>query len=90
MDSVTVTPEQYRAHYWATDAEQWRFALALFLVPTILFVWFDYKLNGTTWLFYGFVAMRLAMASYSLWLIFALRRLQDRHLLERLLLLWTL
>jgi len=90
LNSVAVTPEQYRAHYWATDAEQWRFALVLFLVPTVLFVWFDYQLNGTTWLFYGFVAMRVAMASYSLWLIFALRRLQNRRLLERLLLLWTL
>lgn len=90
MESVTVTPEQYREHYWATDAEQWRFALMLFVVPTVLFVWFDYQLNGTSWPFYGFVAMRLAIAGYSLWLIVALRRPQNRRLLEWQLLLWTL
>jgi len=90
MADAAVTPEQYRAYYWSADVEQWRFALLLFVPPTVVFAWFDLRLYGVSDAFFGFTVVRVTFTIYSLWLAFSLRRLQDRRLVERLLFLWTL
>ena len=59
-------------------------------MPTVLFVWFDYQLNGTLVALLRLRRNARGDGRVLTWLILALRRLQNRRLLERLLLLWTL
>lgn len=89
LDSVSITPEQYRSRYWAADVAQWRFALVLFSVPTCLFLWFDYRIYGLSPMFYGFLAMRMILVAYSIWLWRALGRLTSVRRVDRLLLVWS-
>lgn len=82
------TPEEYRAHYLDADRTQWRFALALFAVPAIVFVWFDYALFGFSSQFFVFVALRAVLLAYTAWLWTYLQRLRVATRADRLIMLW--
>ena len=82
------TPEQYRAHYLDADRTQWRFALVLFAVPVVVFVWFDYALFGLSSKFYLFAALRVVLLTYSAWLWSYLPRVTVATVADRWLMLW--
>lgn len=90
MQQRGFTEEQYRAHYLASDREQWRFVILLFAIPNLGFLWFDLSLYGVGSAdFLRFVACRTALMIYSAWLWWALPRFHDPKKCDLLLLLWV-
>ena len=86
--AVLPTVEQYRAHYLDADRAQWRFALLLFAVPALAFVWFDYALYGLSDVFYWFALLRGVLLVYSAWLWRYLPQVKDAERADRWLMLW--
>lgn len=84
------TPEEYRAHYLDADRTQWRFALVLFAVPAVVFVWFDYALFGLSEKFFAFAALRAVLLAYSAWLWSYLPRVIVATRADALLLVWCI
>lgn len=88
MQRLTVTQAQYRSHYLDSDRAQWRFALLLFSIPIVGFVWSDYVLYGLSTTFYLFVTIRAIHVAYSAWLWHVLPRINDADKSYRLMLIW--
>lgn len=85
-----VDDARYRAHYFAGDVAQCRFALLVLLAPMAPFLYFDYLLLGISPVFYQLAVARTAMAVLTLWLWHDLRRLTDARSLDLRMVLWAL
>ena len=69
MQSNGFSEQEYRAHYFSADRAQWRFAILLFALPNLGFLWFDMHLYGVDSPdFLRYVGMRSLFIVYSVWL----------------------
>jgi hypothetical protein len=69
------TPEQLRAHYFKSDRDQWRFALALWSVCVALFLAIDFLLFGTASSVFSLALPRLLLVVMSALLWWRLPRI---------------
>lgn len=70
------TPEQFQAHYFHADREQWRFAIVLWSVGVLIFLVIDYVLYGTASSVFPLAVPRLIMISFAMALWWALPRMR--------------
>jgi len=80
---------QYRACYLASDARQTSVAIAVWLVPVVLFAYADYHIFGLGPTFTASVAVRLAFCGISLYTIAALRKVATAREYDRIFLWWA-
>jgi len=79
----------YRAHYLAADARQTRVAVAIWLIPVVLFAYADYLLFGWSSIFAVAVAARLAFCCLSLHTIAVLGKVASSRDYDRIFLRWA-
>lgn len=60
---------KYRAHYLAADARQASNAIAVWMIPVLLFAYPEYLIFGSSPKFAGLLALRLAFCVFSLYTI---------------------
>lgn len=81
---------QYRSHYLSADARQTSIAIAVWLVPMLLFAYGDYLIWGFSPKFAGALALRLVFCIFSLYTIFALTKVVTPRDYDRIFLHWAM
>ncbi len=79
----------YREHYLAADARQTRIAIAVWLVPVLLFAYADYHFFGAGRQFMALFTVRLAFCAFSLYTISALARVSTAREYDNIFLRWA-
>lgn len=80
---------RYRAHYLAADARQTSVAIAVWMIPVLLFAYGDYMLFGPSPRFAVSLALRLTFCGFSLYTIYALTKVATARDYERVFLCWA-
>lgn len=81
---------QYRAHYLAADARQTSVAIAVWMVPVLLFAYADYHFFGAGPKFAASLALRVAFCAFSLFTIRALAKVATAREYDGIFLRWAL
>lgn len=89
VEALDALEPQYRAHYLAADARQTSIAIAVWLIPSLLFAYSDYLIFGSSPRFAVSLALRLVFFLFSVYTIFALLKVATARDYDKIFLRWA-
>lgn len=87
---LDVLEPQYRAYYLASDARQTSIAIAVWLIPVLLFAYSDYIILGLSPTFAASLILRLVFCVFSLYTISKLLKIATPRDYDQILLRWAI
>jgi hypothetical protein len=69
--------EQYRQFFLPADINQTRLGILLLAIPNVSYVFNDYQFLGVSLAFFGYLAMRLFILAFTVWLYFYFGKIKN-------------
>lgn len=87
--TFNITNPQYWTQYLTADVRQTSIAIAVWLIPVLLFAYADYGLFGLGHKFTVLLTLRLIFCAFSLYTIFVLRKVTTPREYDYIFLRWA-
>ena len=75
--------EQYRQFFLPADINQTRLGILLLAIPNLSYVFNDYQFLGVSLPFFGYLAMRLFILAFTVWLYFYFGKIKQYRLYDK-------
>lgn len=90
IDTIDDFESVYRNYFLVTDARHTRVAIAVWLIPVLIFAYSDYLIFGYSSKFMALLAIRLVFSIFSLYTIYALLKVSTAREYDYIFLRWAM